>query len=147
MVHRRSAGDHACFLIINGSFPYEKILNKSAIILLSLSLLIAAGCSKSNSNPVTLAPEQIPTVMNEGFKQSSGETKELVNNCISASQNQDVTVAFADLQKLSRRNDLTPEQRAIAARAMVTTMTQLRAASEKGNPAAQKLLYQYMSTR
>lgn len=125
----------------------KKILNKSAVISLSLSLLIVAGCSKSSSSPVSLAPEQIPTAMNEVFKLSSGETRELVNNCISAGQSQDVTAAFTDLQKLSRRDDLTIEQRAIAARAMATTMVQLRAASEKGNPAAQSLLQQYMSTR
>lgn len=122
-------------------------LKQLVVFPLALGLMLVPGCSKSSSGPVTLAPEQIPTAMNEGFKQSSPEARELAGNCASATQNQDVTTAFADLQKLSRRNDLTPEQRSIAARAMATTMVQLRAASENGNPQAQAVLRQYLSTR
>jgi len=110
-------------------------------------LLLAAACSKSGSNAAALAPEQIPTALHQVFKQSSGETKELVNNCVEASQNKDVIAAFTDFQKLSHRDDLTPEQRAVAARAMTTTFKELRTASDTGNPAAKVVLHQYLSTR
>jgi hypothetical protein len=120
-----------------------KILTGAVVAL----TVIATGCSKSSPKSVALSPDQIPVKMNQVFNQSSGETKDLANNCVSASQNQDAATAFLDLQKLSSRNDLTPEQRATTSRAMAGMFQQLRTASEQGNPAAQNVLHQYLSTR
>jgi len=115
------------------------------IIPLLLSLPIWSGCTKTNST--ALAPEKISTAINQAFKQSTGEARELADNCAAAAQNQDVTRTFASLQKLSRRGDLTPEQRATAARALPTAFAQLRAAAERGNPAAKAVMHGYLSTR
>jgi hypothetical protein len=124
-------------------------MNKVRIQLIIFSLLISmsifAGCSKNSST--ALAPEKIPTAVSEAFKQSSGDTKAMACECTAACQSQDVTMAFVDLQKLSRSQDLTPAQRAVTARAMATTFQRLRAASEGGDPAAQALMHQYISTR
>ena len=112
---------------------------------LLISLPVLAGCSKTGST--ALAPDKIPTAMNDAFKKSSGETKELASECASACQCQNVTTAFVDLQKLSQSKELTPEQRAVTARAMATTFQKLRSASDSGDPSAQALLHQYLSTR
>jgi len=125
-------------------------MNKDYIRRLIFSLLISlpvlAGCSKPSSS-AALAEDKIPTAMNEAFKQSSGDTKAMVSECVTACQSQSATTAFAGLQRLSQSKDLTPEQRAVTARAMATTIQKLRAASENGDPAAQALLHQYISTR
>ena len=108
-------------------------------------LLVWPGCSKSNST--ALAPEKVPGAINEAFSQSTGETKSLADQAAAAAKNQDPVTAFTQLQSLASNHDLTPEQRAIAARAMAATMPQLKAASDKGDPNAQAVLHQYMSTR
>ena len=112
---------------------------------LLISLPFLAGCSKSSST--ALAPEKIPTAMNEAFKKSSGDAKAMACECITACQSPNVTTAFVDLQKLSQSKELTAEQRAVTVRAMATTFQRLRAASESGDPAAQALVHQYISTR
>jgi len=112
---------------------------------LMISLPILAGCSKTSST--ALAPETIPTAMNEAFKQSSGDAKAMACECAAACQSPNVTTAFVDLQKLSRSQDLTAEQRAVTVRAMAATFQRLRAASENGDPAAQAVLHQYITTR
>jgi|GEM_PF-2228958 hypothetical protein len=118
-----------------------------ALVPLTLAALVLAGCSKTSTAPAALAPEQIPATMNQVFQQTSGATKELVNQCVAASQNQQPTAAFTHLQQLSRQGDLTVEQRATAARAMVATIKQLRAASDQGDPAAKAAMNHYLSTR
>jgi outer membrane PBP1 activator LpoA protein len=115
--------------------------------LVALASVMFAGCSKSGTASVTLAPEQVPTVMSQAFKQSSGETKELVNECVTAVENKQACEAFAKLEQLTRQSNLTPEQRSTAALAMVATFKQLRAAAASGDPAATAVMRQYLSTR
>jgi uncharacterized lipoprotein YajG len=118
---------------------------QSIFIALSISLVILAGCSRASST--TLAPEKIPTAMNDAFKNAPGDTKTMAGECATACQNQDVTAAFAGLQKLSNSKDLTPEQRAVTAKAMASTFRRLQVNAENGNAAAQALVQKYMSTR
>ena len=110
-------------------------------------LLIAAvaGCSKNSAT--ALAPDQIPVAVKQAFQQASGDTKALAGDVVSAVQSQDPATAFNSLQQLEQQKDLTPEQRAIAARAMAATMPQLQTAAQKGNPTAQAVLHRYLSTR
>jgi hypothetical protein len=107
--------------------------------------LIAAGCSKHTTQ--ALAPEKVPAAMDQAFVKAVGEPKEIAQEVTTACQNQDAATAFVDLQKLSQRTDLTPEQRATTAHAMATLFGKLRADSENGNPAAQAVVHQYVSTR
>ncbi len=110
-----------------------------------LLLTVLAGCSKNSST--ALAPDQIPVAVNQAFKQSAGETKALAGAVVSAVQGQDPATAFNSLQQLEQQKDLTPEQRAIAARAMAATMPQLQTAAQNGNSTAQAVLHHYLSTR
>lgn len=115
------------------------------ILPLLISLPMITGCSKTGST--ALAVEKIPTAMNEAFKQSSSDTKAMASECVAACQSQNVTSAFTELQRLSQNKYLTPEQRAVTARAMAATFQKLRAASDNGDPAAQAALHLYISTR
>jgi uncharacterized lipoprotein YajG len=114
-------------------------------LIISISLPLLTGCSKTSST--ALSSEKIPAAMNEAFKQSSDDTKAMVSECVTACQSQNVTTAFTGLQRLSQSKDLTPEQRAVTARAMAATFQKLRAASDNGDAAAQAVLHQYISTR
>ena len=121
---------------------------KFQLCLTILAVLLVAGCSKSNSGAsVALPPDQIPKSVSKAFDQSSEGTKQLADKYISDCQNQDVATAFTSLQKLSHKGDLTPEQRKVVVRSMLTTMKQLNAAAKNGDKAAQDTLHQYLSTR
>ena len=124
-------------------------MNISRATLLTLTVItclsIFPGCSKSDSKP--LSEDKIPSAMSEAFKQSTGDTKAMASDCAAACQAQDTATAFKDLHKLSQSSDLTAEQRAVTARAMAATFQKLRAASENGDPAAQALIHEYISTR
>jgi hypothetical protein len=85
--------------------------------------------------------------MNAAFKNASGDTKTMAGECVTSCQSQDVTTAFADLQKLSQSKDLTHEQRVVTAKAMASTFQRLQVDAENGNAAAQALVQKYMSTR
>ena len=115
------------------------------LISLATGLPFATGCSKHTTQD--LAPEKVPAAMNQAFVQASGESKELAQDVATACQSQNTATAFTDLQKLSHRADLTPEQRSTTSQAMVGVLSKLRTESDQGNPSAQAVLQQYLSTR
>ena len=123
----------------------KKIHINLAIVSLLFSLPILAGCTKAGATG--LSSDNVPKVIDHAFNQSSGDTKAMVSECVSAYQARDVATAFSDLQKLSQHPDLSPEQRAVTARAMAATFPILRSASDNGDAAAQAVLHQYLSTR
>lgn len=115
---------------------------------LTSSLMLAAGCSKSGAGgPAPLAADQIPTAVNQAFATAPADTRQQVASVVTDAQAKDSSTTFVDLQNLSARPDLTPQQRQIVVRAMQTTFQQVRAEATNGNPAAQKVLHQYISTR
>ena len=115
---------------------------------LALSLLIAAGCSKPGASaPTPLAADKIPDAVNQAFAGAPEETRQQVASVVTDVQAKDSSTAFVDLQSLSARPNLSPLQRQIVVRAMQTTLQQVRSDATNGNPTAQKVLHQYISTR
>jgi len=115
---------------------------------LALSLMIAAGCSKSGSGgPAPLAADKIPDAVNQAFVGAADDTRQQAASVVTDVQTRDSSMTFVDLQNLSGRPNLTPEQRQVVVRAMQTTLQQVRADATNGNSTAQKVLHQYISTR
>jgi hypothetical protein len=112
---------------------------------LGASWLVATGCSKHSTQ--ALAPDKVPAAIDQAFVKATGEPKAIAQDVAAACQSQDTPAAFTDLEKLSQRTDLTPEQRATTAHAMATLFGKLRTESDNGNPAAQAVVQQYISTR
>jgi hypothetical protein len=117
----------------------------AALFPLAIYLLISAGCSKHGAQ--ALAPEKVSAAMDKAFVKASGEPQEMAQEISTACQSNDTVTAFADLEKLSHRTDLTPEQRSATAHAMATLFGKLRADSDNGDQAAQAAVHQYISTR
>jgi hypothetical protein len=115
------------------------------VLPVAIALLAAAGCIKPAPTPLT--PEKVPTAVTEAFKQSTGETKEIAASVAADCQGQDSVKAFSDLQALSHQTNLTPEQRAITARAFAGVFTKLRADSDNGDAAAQAAVNHYLSSK
>ena len=113
---------------------------------LLLALLLAwPGCAKNQYASLTL--DKIPGAINEAFSKTTGDLKSLADEAAAAAKSHDLVTAFTDLKILAGNQELTPDQRSIAARAMAATMPELRSAAEKGDPAAQAVLQKYFSTR
>lgn len=126
----------------------KKIQVRMFVFTLLATSLIMTGCSKAGGRaPDALPPSKVPETMNKTFGGSTDETKDMATTYVSAFQSQDTSAAFAELQRLSRKHDLTLQQRTVVARAMITTIQQLRAAAQSGNQAADSALHQYLSSR
>jgi hypothetical protein len=121
---------------------------KQIISIILGSILVTAGCSKgSSSSSAPLAAARVPDEIHKAFDKSPVEVKQAATDYVAAFQEKDSAVAFAGLQRLSTRADLTPEQRSVTARAMATTYQQLRAAAQAGNQSAKAAMQQYISSR
>ena len=118
---------------------------KFQILACLLIALVLTACSKPSAE--VMAPDQVPGAINQAFGKTAGETKDMAADVVSACQKQDPVAAFTNLQALSQKKDLTPEQRSVAAHAMVAELKQMQTASANGDAAAQAALHQYMSNR
>ena len=129
------------------SVPDMKYFNipKAAAIVTSFAIM-AAGC-KDSGNRAALTPEQIPTTVQNAFKDAAPDVKSLADDVAASLQNKEDPKAFGELQVLSARPDLTPEQREAAVRAIHTLTLQLAAAAAKGDQNAEEMLQQYRATK
>ena len=121
--------------------------NTAAYICLAAALLIFGGCSRETSAPAPLPVAQIPTTIKSAFTKANPDAQSSVNEYVTALQSKELPKAFSQLRDLSARRDLTPDQRAVAARAMATTFQQLRLAAEAGDPQAAAMVHSYLVTR
>lgn len=124
---------------------------KTITAFLSSGLVLVAalaGCSKSGGGGSSaLDPAKVPVAVSQAFATSPEETKQAASNCVSALQNQDTSAAFVQLEQMNQQRDLTPQQRAVVAKAMQTTFKQLQTAAAQGDAKAQAVMHQYLSTR
>ncbi len=115
------------------------------LILLGFAVGVAgAGCGRhQTSPPKALASEQVAPAIETAFKEARPEIRETANNAVAAIRNQDEPRAFIQLQALSFRADLTPEQRTATARSMMSVLARLQIAAANGNKVAEEMLKQY----
>ena len=116
----------------------------TAIIL--LLALLAAACKKSEK-PVVITAEQIPVTMQSAFKDAAPDVKSFAEDAAASIQNKEEPKAFEQLQALSWRPDLTPEQREAAMRAIRALNEQFAAAAAKGDKTAEEMLQKYRATK
>ena len=115
--------------------------------LLSLALL-ATACNKTTASaPAPLRQEEIPAAVQVAFGGADDEVKSASQSYVEAVKEQDAAGAFEKMKQLSARQDLSPAQRQVAARAMITSAQQLRAAAQSGDARAEAVLRNYMATR
>ena len=111
--------------------------------MLLLAGWLATSCKKAGTL-VAITPEQIPSTVQTAFKGAAPEVESLANDVAASLQNQEEPKAFEQLQALSWRPDLTPEQREAAMRAL---NEQFAAAAAKGDKTAEEMLQKYRATK
>ena len=111
--------------------------------LVSVSCLLAGivlfgplACRESPGPPPPLAVEQIPAAMQKAFNEARPEVKETVGRLTSALEGKDYPAAYREVQALCNLQDLTREQRVLAARALLTITGLLQTARVQGDPGA-----------
>jgi len=111
-----------------------------------LALALGSGCGKK-ADPEVLAVEQVPATVENAFKGADGELKNTATEVVNAIQGKDEPKAMMDLQALFARPDLTPEQREVASRSMISLNQKLRAAAAQGDQRAAEALQIYNSRK
>ena len=116
------------------------------ILLIGAAFALVAGCSK-NEAPKALAPEAVQGEVESAFKEAPADAKSTANEVVTSLQSKDDVKAFFDLQNLSTRTDLTPEQRQTAARSALAINERLRGAAANGDQRAAEALQVYRSSK
>jgi hypothetical protein len=110
-------------------------------------LLVAGGCSKSDSPLPPLALNELPAALEKAFSKAQPEAKELANQVVKAVQSQDYPRAFEDIQSLAIAPGLTSEQVSTVARSRLTINELLQSAEAKGDEKAASTLENYRRTK
>ena len=111
-------------------------------------LLLQIGCSRSNQGAATkVTPEEAPATIESAFRDAAPEVKQQASEAATAVEAQNDAAAFARLENLSGRPDLTPEQRKAAFDSWMAVNARLQESAAKGNSAAQELLEKYKASK
>jgi hypothetical protein len=94
------------------------------------------GCGRESAAPQALPVEQAPQTLESVFARAPAEAKALADQVVQFMNNGDDPNAFAQLQALCARTDLSADQRQVATQVMLTVSERLQAAAEAGNQAA-----------
>ena len=119
----------------------------TAFPILGAALLMFAGCSREAAAPAPLPLEQVPTAVTTAFDNATPEIKAAAADFAASVKGNEIPTAFEQLQDVTSRPDLTPAQRATAARAMMSVAQQLQAAAANGDPKAAEALKRYQGSR
>jgi hypothetical protein len=124
----------------------RRIRLRKPILSLCFVLAVASGCSR-NRAPAPLPADQAPAVVEKAFKEADPQVKTAATEVVEALQRKDHIKAFFELQDLSSRSDLTPEQREAASRSMLSVNEQLRSAASQGDQQAAEALQAYRARK
>jgi hypothetical protein len=128
------------------NFMTRRIVNTICLIT-GMAILGPAGCGKDPGPPPPLAVEQIPAEMQKAFNHAEPEARDTVGRLISALQNKDNPAAYQEVQALCSLPGETKQQRALAARALLTITGLLQAAQVQGDEGAAAALKLRQMTR
>ena len=81
------------------------------------------------------------------FQNAATEVKQQAGEVVTAVQSQNSVAAYAQLENLSGRQNLTPEQQQAIFEMRMALVRQLQAESAKGNAAAEEMLNKYRATK
>jgi len=116
-------------------------------IALVLALGFAAGCDRSSTPPAPLAAADFSAAFDKAFMKAKPEAKDLSNQLVAAVQAKDYSKAFATVQSLGVREDLSKDQISLITRASITVNSLLQSAMAQGDQKAAETIKLYHSTK
>jgi hypothetical protein len=115
---------------------------------LASALLLATGCSKGGKNAsATVTPEQVPRTVEQAFQDAPTDVKQQAAQAVSSLQSQNDVAAFVQFDSLSKRSELTAEQRQAAFASWMAANERLQQAAANGNKTARDLLDTYRASK
>jgi hypothetical protein len=116
--------------------------------LLAAFVIALCGCSReSNPAPTLATPDEAVPSIRSSFEKAPDEVRQEAEGVVAAIESQDDTGAYLRLESLSKRSELTEEQRRIVVEAWMAVNRRLAADASNGNTAAEELLNHYRSTK
>jgi len=116
-------------------------LGLPAVSACALALVVAfAGCRKDP--PAPLPADQIPAALGAAFKGADAATRAEADAAAAAVRNDEQAQSMETLERLSRRPDLSPEQREATTRAAMGVRRKILDAAAAGDQAAKDFLQQ-----
>ena|SRR5687768_11092166 len=112
----------------------------SYVSMLMTALMLGAGCGQKQEAPKALTSKEIPQAIREAFKEAGPEIKEEISRAVVHLEKQNDVEAFLQLQEMSSKPDLTPEQRSVVARSLIGVSQRLQTSAASGNAQAEELL-------
>lgn len=101
--------------------------------------LLLVGCGEKPA-PEPIATTEVPKTLDTAFSGASAEAKAAAKAATEALQKDEQSMALEALEALSRKTDLTPEQRDAAAKAALSVRAGILDAANKGDAAAKAYL-------
>lgn len=115
--------------------------------LLSLVITLSA-CSRRNvAAPEPLALDQVQPMITSAFANANADVHASATQFVQYVLNQDFANALTELQQLRANPGLSPKQRTLLARAMMTTTRELQAGAASGDQLAAQALHDYRSQK
>ena len=114
-------------------------LTSASLIWVSVGLLLA-GCGGGGGDaPVPLTATEVPKTVERAFANAPAETRKAATE-IAADISTNPGLAVQGFDEMSRRPDLTPEQRQAMAQAALLAVAELQKAAASGNAQAKEAL-------
>jgi len=107
--------------------------------------ILCLGCHKQNADK-PLPVSDIPQTIESAFKKADPEVSNVVQEVVTT-VSADQVQALEDLQTLSSRPNLTPEQRKAADRSFYSVLSQVQQAADRGDAKAKEAMQKYRATK
>ena len=109
--------------------------------------LADVGCSRRKSASQSVSPHESAINVQSVFRNAAQDVKQQAGEVVTAVQSQNTVAAYAQLENLSGRQNLTSEQQQAIFEMRMALVRQLQEESAKGNAAAEELLNKYRATK
>jgi hypothetical protein len=116
-------------------------------ILAVVALALAGGCGRKDAASETATQQESAANVKSVFQNATEDIKQQAGEVVTAVQSQNPVAAYTQLENLSGRKSLTPEQQQAIFEMRMALVRQLQAESTKGNAAAEELLNKYRATK
>lgn len=110
------------------------------ILVLAAAAATLSACEREAKQPEALTSEQITGSVPEVFKGADAESRQLAADVVDAIGKQDYATAWAKLQDLNARPNLTDAQKEFVASSIASVGAEVNKAEESGDEAAQEAL-------
>ena len=109
--------------------------------------VVGAGCGGKSARSEALNARENATNVQSAFLSASDDVKQQAGALVSAVQSDNPVAAYTQLESLSSKPALTPEQRQAVFEMQMALVRQLQADSAKGDAAAEELLNKYRASK